>query len=148
LAMIIGIKVHKLVDGANSAFASLEQANHEHKDDDIVPWVNKWRSEYSEKLLTADERNSMERSIDIDDESLDWVPFSDRARGSVELYNNGLITKDEGRRKVNFGPSKAKRASQYRIPANIVYEDDQALITTQVAPQQQKPQNDPEDDPE
>jgi len=128
LAMSIGIKVHKLIDGANSAFASLEQANHEHKDDDILPWVNRFRVQYDRKLLSAEESSGGTHSIDVDDEALDWVPFSDRARGSVELYNNGLITKDEGRRKVNFGPSRAQRAKDYRIPSNIVYEDDAALI--------------------
>lgn len=146
LAMAIGIKVHKLIDGANSAFASLEQANHEHKDDDILPWVNKFRAQYDRKLLSGDELESGSHSIDVDDESLDWVPFSERASGSVELYNNGLITKDEGRRKVNFGPSKSARAADYRIPSNIVYEDDQALI----APQAPKPAtaDNEEDDPD
>ena len=37
LANIIGIKVHKLIDTANSAYASLEQANSEHRDDDLLP---------------------------------------------------------------------------------------------------------------
>lgn len=147
LAMAIGIKVHKLVDGANSAFASLEQANHEHKDDDILPWVNKLRVQYDRKLLSGEQSESGSHSIDVDDETLDWVPFSERARGSVELYNNGLITKDEGRRKVNFGPSKAARAKDYRIPSNIVYEDDQQMISP-VNPVSQPQTPDPEDDPE
>jgi HK97 family phage portal protein len=140
LAMAIGIKVHKLIDGANSAFASLEQANHEHKDDDILPWVNKFRVQYARKLLSGKELDSGSHSIDVDDEALDWVPFSDRARGSVELYNNGLITKEEGRRKVNFGPSKSAKANQFRIPANILYEDDQSLVAH--PPRQQPDQED------
>lgn len=130
LAMAIGIKPHKLIDSANSAFASLEQANHEHKDDDILPWVNKFRVQY-QKLLRTTELDVGSHSIDVDDESLDWVPFTDRVNGSVNLYNNGLITKDEGRRKVNFGPSRTRRAAQYRIPSNILYEDDQAIVGTQ-----------------
>lgn len=136
LAMALGIKVHKLIDGANSAFASLEQANHEHKDDDILPWVNKFRVEY-DKLLSEDEAASRTKSIDVDDETLDWVPFSERSSGCVELYNNGVITKDEARRKVNFGPSKSPRAKQYRVPANIVYEDDQTAVATVETTQQQ-----------
>lgn len=130
IAMAIGIKPHKLIDSANSAFASLEQANHEHKDDDILPWVNKFRAEYDRKLLDEDEGESGRLSIDVDDETLDWVPFAERSRGAVDLYNNGLITKDEGRRKVNFGPSKTTRAKQYRIPANIMYEDDASLVNS------------------
>jgi len=140
LAMAIGIKVHKLVDGANSAFASLEQANHEHKDDDILPWVNKFRVQYDRKLLSGEQKESGSHSIDVDDETLEWVPFSDRARGSVELYNNGLITKDEGRRKVNFGPSKSARSKAYRIPSNIVYEDDAALVPDGPQPAPPEPQ--------
>lgn len=124
LAMAIGIKVHKLIDGANSAFASLEQANHEHKDDDIMPWVNKFRVEYCHKLLSTEQLQKMTHSIDLDDEALDWIPFADRATGTVELYNNGLITKEEGRRKLNFGPSRSSRGKQFRIPANIIFEDD------------------------
>lgn len=130
LAMAIGIKPHKLIDGANSAFASLEQANHEHKDDDIMPWVNKFRDEARMKLLTEKESRDGTVSVNIDDEALNWVPFKDRAEGTVELYNNGLITKDEGRIRVNFGPSRSKRAQQYRMPLNIGYEDDQAMVST------------------
>jgi len=140
LAMTIGIKVHKLIDGANSAFKSLEQANQEHKDDDIIPWVNKWRQQTHAKLLTDSQRFERTHSIDVDDEYLEWIPFADRAAGTVELYNNGLIEKDEGRRKVNFGPSKSARAKQYRIPSNIVYEDDLAMVAAnQPAPANNAP---------
>jgi HK97 family phage portal protein len=146
VAMCIGVKPHKLIDGANSAFASLEQANQEHKDDDILPWVNKLKKEYNTKLLSEQQRESGSHSIDIDDEDLSWVPFSERSRGCVELYNNGLITKDEGRRKVNFGPSRAERAKDYRIPANIVYENDQAMVASNAAGLPSTPTQDEGDD--
>lgn len=146
LAMAIGIKPHKLIDGANSAFASLEQANHEHKDDDILPWVNKFRTEYDRKLLLGAEGESGKYCIDVDDETLDWVPFAERARGAVEMYNNGLITKDEGRRKVNFGPSKTARAKQYRIPANILYEDDATFVPNGPQPATKPKESEQDDD--
>jgi HK97 family phage portal protein len=142
LAMAIGIKAHKLIDGSNSAYASLEQANQEHKDDDILPWVAKWRKECHDKLLTEEQKLSGSHSIDLDDEALNWVPFSERASGVVELYNNGLITKDEGRRKVNFGPAKTPKAKQYRIPSNIVYEEDAAMVGTDRQPQSEPRQED------
>lgn len=131
LAQIVGIKVHKLIDGANSAFASLEQANHEHIEDDIKPWINKWRVEYNDKLLLESQKDLMSHSIDIDDEALDYISYADKASGAVETYNNGLTTKDESRRKLNYGPSRSNRAKQFRIPANIVFEDDQAMVSTQ-----------------
>lgn len=150
IAMCIGIKPHKLIDGANSAFASLEQANQEHKDDDILPWINKWRKEYNTKLLTDDQRFAGTYSIDVDDEELEWVPFSERAAGTVELYNNGLINKDEGRRKVNFGPSRTDKAKSFRIPSNIVYEDAEQLpvapvTTTDSGPADETPADDEQD---
>lgn len=128
LAMSIGIKVHKLIDGANSSYASLEQGNQEHRDDDVIPWVGRWSEEMEDKLLTERQKQEGTHSIGVDDEAMTWVPFRERASGVVELYNNGLIEKDEGRRKVNFGPSGANRAKDFRIPSNIVYEDDAALI--------------------
>jgi HK97 family phage portal protein len=144
LAMAIGIKVHKLIDGANSSYSSLEQANQEHKDDDLMPWVCRWREEMEDKLLTEKQKESGSHSIDIDDEAMQWVPFRERASGVVELYNNGLIDKDEGRRKVNFGPSKVDRAKDFKTPANIVFEDDEPEAMT-VAPMPPAP-DEPEDD--
>lgn len=127
LAMAIGIKVHKLIDGANSAFASLEQVNQEHKDDDLMPWICAFREEFNDKLLTTDQKDLETHSIDVDDEQLEWVPFADRAAGTVNLYNNGLITKEEGRRKVNFGPSRSPYGDKYRIPTNITFEGEHAV---------------------
>lgn len=146
MSMVIGVKAHKLIDGANSAFASLEQANQEHKDDDIIPWVNKWRKEAQLKLLTEQQQQADSHTIDVDDEFLEWVPFADRARGVVELYNNGLIEKDEGRRKVNYGPSKANKAKMFRIPSNIVYEDDMPAGSSLQG--QQDPPEPPDESPE
>jgi HK97 family phage portal protein len=130
LAMAIGIKVHKLIDGANSAFASLEQVNQEHKDDDLVPWICAFREEFNDKLLTIEQKDNETHCIDVDDEQLEWVPFSDRAAGCVQLYNNGLITKEEGRRKMNFGPSNSEYGDQYRIPSNITFEGEHVVNGT------------------
>lgn len=133
IAMAIGIKVHKLIDSANSSYNSLEQANQEHKDDDLMPWICRWREEMNDKLLTETQKRAESHAIDIDDEALEWSPFSDRATGVVELYNNGLVTKDEGRRRVNFGPSRAATATRFRKPSNIDFEDD-VRVSTEAPP--------------
>ena len=143
LAMAIGIKAHKLVDSANTSYASLEQANQEHKDDDLMPWVCRWRNEMSEKLLTEEQNENETHCVDVDDENLQWVPFSDRAKGVVELYNNGLVDKDEGRRKMNYGPSKTPRAKDFRKPANIDFEGD-VMVT--VTPDEPEPEQEPSDE--
>ena len=142
LAMAIGIKTHKLIDSANSSFSSLEQANQEHKEDDLQPWLRRWAIEYSDKLLTDEQSDSGSHSIDIDDEYLEWSPFADRSKGVVELYNNGLIDKEEGRRRVNFGPSKSQYGTRYRKPINIGWEDEQVISGSPIP----QPMDDDDDD--
>lgn len=131
VAMAIGIKVHKLIDSANSSFKSLEQANQEHKEDDLIPWISRWREEMSDKLLTEEQLATDSHAIDVDDEYMEWAPFAERASGVVELYNNGLVDKEEGRRRVNFGPSGSQFAHRFRKPINIAFEDEQVVPTSQ-----------------
>lgn len=125
LAMVIGIKVSKLIDSANSSYASLEMVNQEHKEDDLMPWFRRWEIELADKLLSDKENENGTHSIGVDDEQMEWVPFKDRSAGVVQLYNNGIITKDEARRRVNFGRSGSPDANRYRIPTNIMFEDDE-----------------------
>lgn len=130
LANIVGIKVHKLIDSANSAYASLEQANSEHRDDDLYPWIMQWTGEYNQKMLTQRQREEMSHVIDIDDEYVDgWVPFKDRAEGVVMLQNNNIITRDEGRRRLNWGPSRDRNGKRFAMPMNIEFTDDKVSLT-------------------
>ena len=124
LAMAIGIKAHKLIDSANSSYSSLEQANQEHKDDDLMPWICTWQEELEDKLLTEEQKESGSHSIKADDQQLQWVSFKDRAEGAVKLYNNGLNTKQEARKIVNHGPSQSPNSDRFRIPRNIGFEDE------------------------
>lgn len=146
LAMAIGIKTHKLIDSANSSFNSLEQANQEHKEDDLQPWLRRWSVELTDKLLTEEQADSGSHSIDVDDEYLEWSPFGERSRGVVELYNNGLINKEEGRRRVNFGPSKSQDGTRFRKPINIGWEDEAVIPTSQPQPMPPSDDDDEEDD--
>lgn len=124
IAMAIGIKVHKLIDSANSAYASLEQANEEHKDDDLVPWIDAFKDEFTEKLLTEDQKEAGTHVVDIDDEYLSFVPFAERAEGISNLYNNGIVDKEEARDRLNFGRSRSPDGKRYRMPRNIGFEDE------------------------
>lgn len=145
IAMAIGIKVHKLIDSANSSFNSLEQANQEHKDDDLLPWIYTWQHELATKFLTEEQQTQGTHTIGIDDELLEWSPFGERARGVVELYNNGLIEKDEGRRRVNFGPSKSPFASRFRKPINIGFEDEAVAMSPTMPTPERDGDNDREE---
>lgn len=140
IAMALGVKVHKLIDGANSAFKSLEQANQEHKDDDLMPWITTWSEELSDKLLLNRQLSAGTHTIACDDEYLEWTPFSDRSVGTERLYNSGIITKDEARLKMNFGPSRSRYANSYRKPLNIGVEGEDIESTNA------KPSPPPKDD--
>jgi len=129
MAMAIGIKPHKLIDSANAAFASLEQANSEHNDDDILPWINKHRAESDRKLLQGQEGELGTHCVDCDDEGLIYIPYAERAAAVVNTVNNGINTRDEGREKLGYAPSGSARGSQYRIPANILYEEDAVIVS-------------------
>lgn len=146
IAMCIGIKVHKLIDSANTSFKSLEQANQEHKEDDLMPWIDRWREELSAKLLTEEQQLQETHKVDVDDEYLEWAPFADRASGVVEIYNNGLCTKEEGRRRLNFGKSDSRNGDRFRMPSNIIFEDDaETFIQSRTGPGR-PPEPDPQDD--
>lgn len=154
LANIIGIKAHKLIDSANSAYASLEQANSEHRDDDLFPWIMQWTGEYNKKMLTDRQRSDMSHVIDIDKEYIDgWVPFKERAEGVVMLRNNDIITRDEGRHRLNWGPSKDRNGKRFTMPMNIEFTDEKvsmaAMASLNTAPVKTlpPPSDDPNDDP-
>lgn len=148
IAMILGVKVHKLIDSANTSFSSLESANQEHRDDDLVPWLNRWKKQMSDKLLTTSQQRTMSHSIDVDDESLHWAPFAERAEGVVKLYHGGLIDKDEGRRRVNFGPAESEYSARFLKPLNHEWEDAPTVQRPQSGPPPSEPQPDPEPDAE
>lgn len=153
VANIVGIKVHKLIDAATNSYNSLEMAESEHRDDDIIPWINQWKGEYESKLLLQREQEEMTHSITCDDEFLDgWVSFSDRASGVVELHNNNLITRDEGRRRLNFGPSNDTDGRRFMAPMNIEFTDSKNLLdpvdpsASTTRPDSDPPSDDRDDD--
>ncbi|MEL6109987.1 MAG: hypothetical protein AAFU85_28580 [Planctomycetota bacterium] len=118
------IKVHKLTDVKVNAYASLEMAESEHRDDDIIPWVMQWGGEYNHKMLTQRQFREGTHVIACDDEYLDgWVSFSDKATGVVELRNNDMITRNEGRRRLNFPPTKDRDGDRFMSPMNIDFTD-------------------------
>lgn len=148
LAMVVGIKVSKLIDSANSSYNSLEMSNQEHREDDLMPWYCRWSMEYESKLLTECQQRTGSHSVGVDDESMEWIPFAERSTGCVELFNNGIITRDEARRRVNFGRAGVPMSDKYRIPSNITYEGQQAVITPPEPPPPPNENDDAQDDDE
>lgn len=160
IANVIGIKVHKLIDSANSSYNSLESANAEHRDDDLFPWLLQWKSEMHDKLLTGRQKETGTHEIDLDDQYLDgWVPYKERAEAVVLLHNNDMLERDEGRRKLNLPPSTDGHGKKYVMPMNMEFTDNKAAMAdilkqsaisppAKTAPGPAKPVNpaEPEDD--
>ena len=120
LANMIRIQAEKVGDRNQKSYNSLESARADHKDDDIVPWVNDWEEEFNEKLLTTEEYETETHCICLDESKLEWVPFKERVEAAVQLHLNNLASKDEARGKVNFPPCKDNDGEQYLRPLNHV----------------------------
>lgn len=131
IANVLRIKVHKLIDSANSSYNSLEMAESEHKSDDLLPWVEQWCGEFNKKLLTERQRFSLSHEIAPDDEFVEgFIPYADRVEGVIKLHTNDIITRDEGRRRVNFGPSNDKDGDRFVIPSNMDFADDRSMLVS------------------
>jgi len=126
IANIIGIQASKLGDRKEQSYNSLEQSNQEHKDDDLCPWINKIRNEFSEKLLTERQKQNETHIIDYDDSRLEWVPYRDRVEGAVRAFHGGLTDRDEGRERIGYPPSRDEQ--EFLRPANIQHDDDVEVI--------------------
>lgn len=135
VANIVGIKVHKLIDAETNAYGSLEMAESEHRDDDILPWIEQWSGEYNRKMLTKTQRENLTHRVSCEEAKIDgWVPFKDRASGVVEMVNNDLLTRDEGRHILGFGPSGDGFGSRHKTPMNIDFTDQKNLVLESGSP--------------
>ncbi len=70
IANVICIQQHKIGDPTKTSYASLEQSNQEHLDDDLDPWLQVWEEEYEEKLLFDDERRNETHFVEFNRKAL------------------------------------------------------------------------------
>lgn len=66
IANAIGIQPHKLGDPSRKSYASLEQSNQEHLDDDLDPWLVVWEEAYAHACLTEREQAEDSHFVEFD----------------------------------------------------------------------------------
>ncbi len=126
VANVIGIQPHKLGDTARTSYASLEQANQEHLDDDLDPWLQVWEDEWEAKGLTTKQQENDTHYVEFNREAL--VRTNLEARTSRDQFEraNAISTQNEIRARSNqsrIGPF----GDNYLVPKNMMLVDGDGL---------------------
>ena len=126
VAAMVGISPHYLGDPSRTSFASLEIENRTFLRDLQDPLTN-WESECYRKLLTPAEKDRRSHVIEFDKEQIERPDLTTFTSALISQVNNGLLTLDEARNKMNMPPLPNGEGSHFRIPLNMgVIGDDEA----------------------
>jgi HK97 family phage portal protein len=118
IANIVGLPSHLLGDNSKSSFASLEIMQRILLFDLMDPMTN-WETEVGRKLLSEQEREDRTHVIEFDKESIERPDLNTFTNALSIQVNNGLLTLDEARNKMNMPPLPNGMGSQFRIPLNM-----------------------------
>lgn len=104
IANFLGLPAHKLGDTSRAGYNSLEQENQSYLDDSLDPWLVGWEEECRDKLLTEQEKEDDEYTIEFDRRGL--VRANLQARGSYYStgLQNGWLCIDEVRGEEGLNP--------------------------------------------
>ncbi len=119
VANAIGIQSHKLGDPSRKSYASLEQSNQEHMDDDLDPWLVCWEEEYADICLTEQEKETDSHFVEFNRKEFLRTNLAARTAHYVSGMNWGWYSPNDVLRKENeptLGPAGDIRF----CPANMV----------------------------
>ncbi len=118
IASAIGIPSYLLQDNTRTSFASLEVENRTFLRDLQDPLTN-WEDECKLKLLTPEERVERSHVIEFNRESIERPDLTTFVSALVMQVNNGLLSLDEARNKMNLPPLPEGKGADFRIPLNM-----------------------------
>ena len=118
VASMIGISSHYLGDPTRTSFASLEVENRNFLRDLQDPLTN-WESECYKKLLTPAEKERRSHVVEFDKEQIERPDLTTFTNALIAQVNNGLLTPDEARDKMNMPPLPDGQGDVFRIPLNM-----------------------------
>lgn len=118
IALAIGIQSHKVGDQSRKSYASLEQSNQEHLDDDIDPHLQVWEDELGEKCLTEREKRENTHYIEFNRKEL--VRTNLEAQTNRERFERewGISTANDVKRRNNENPI-GPVGDTYCVPQNM-----------------------------
>jgi HK97 family phage portal protein len=118
VASMIGISSHYLGDPTRTSFASLEVENRNFLRDLQDPLTN-WESECYQKLLSPAEKERRSHVVEFDKEQVERPDLTTFTNALVTQVNNGLLSLDEARDKMNMPPLPNGEGAAFRIPLNM-----------------------------
>lgn len=132
ICRLFGVPPHKIYDLTKSAFSSLEQQDQAYVNESIKPRTVNICSAVNAKVLFLDEWGKVRVRAD----------HSEMLRGDMKaqaeffgsMVNNGLMSRDEARARVSYGPVPGGHL--FRVPANTQQLDDKGV---QPPPAKEKP---------
>lgn len=143
IANIIGCQSHKLGDTERLSYASLEQSNQEHLDDDIDPWLMWWEEALEEVALTEQQKADGSYFVECNRKALLRTDLAARTAYYTAGVNGGWLSANAILRTEGDDPI-GPQGDIYRWPINMVPADQADMVAENM--QKPDPTPDPADD--
>lgn len=108
---------HKAGHPARTSYNSLEMENADYLSTTLDPWLRTGEEEFSDKLLTEDEKRADEISIEFNRNAILRVAYAERIAGYAKLKETGNMNANQIAARENL-PSQGLKGEQFYIPAN------------------------------
>lgn len=115
---IVGCQSHKLGDTKRTSYASLEQSNQEHLDDDIDPWLEAWEEAIEDTALTEEEKETGSHYVECNRKALLRTNLAARGSYYTQARNGGWMSANDILRAEGEDPI-GPQGDQYLIPLNM-----------------------------
>ena len=135
VAQFLNIPLGKMGESESVSYNSAEQENQSYLDNALDPWLVAWESEGRDKLLSEAEKSEDLIVLEFLRESLVRMNAADRTNMYASAIQNGYMTVDEVRGKINMNPFDGGIGSKPFRPLNMVIagEENQDALTQEPA---------------
>lgn len=132
IANIIGCQSHKLGDTGRTSYASLEQSNQEHLDDDIDPWLMWWEESLEEVALTESQKEDGTFFVECNRKALLRTDLAARTAYYTAGVNGGWLSANSILRTEGDDPI-GDQGDLYRWPINMIPADQAGEVSQHIA---------------
>lgn len=136
IANWLGIPVHKVGHDGRTSYNSLEMENQAFLDDAIDPWLVKIEQEFYEKLLTEEQKESEEYTIEFMRAALVRADIQARYHAYQIAIQYGIMNRNEVRGKENLNPVEG--GDEFVLPQNIFGKPEEDEPTPAETPQEEE----------
>ena len=124
-----GVPPHKLGDPTRTSFSSLEEENASYLSQCLDPWLHAFEAEARIKLVSTAERNSESVIVEFNREALVSVDYATKTKGLADLFQRGLITRNEARSRLNMNATDDDgHGNDYLMNLNQVWTSSQPPV--------------------